>query len=95
MIEPVKAKAIVKLNERSLMRRINRFLKADSCQLIKNRPSRAKGASKRLTLREYELGRFFVVRAGQVVVEHHVDLEEFARRYGIIKPYEGLEAAGT
>ncbi len=85
------AKEVIAVNERTLMRRINRLLAHDDYQLLKNRRSRSNNKRQR-TEREITLGTYFVVGdGGQRVIETHVDLEAFARKHGVLAAYESLE----
>jgi len=79
----------VGLTERALMKRLNRFLADKEISVHKNRPARSLRGPTPL---EKELGTFFVVR-GDAVVEKHVDLEEFARRHGVLAAWECLGAS--
>ena len=82
----------VQIDERSVIRRCNRFLDRDGHRLCKNRPTRSANP-RRKTDREEKLGRFYILDVGRKnrVVEKNVDLEEFARRNGIIAPYEVIQ----
>jgi hypothetical protein len=79
----------VHIDERSVIRRCNRFLDKDGHRLCKNRKTRGK-SKRQLTQRQIDLGTFYILDVGKKnrVVEKHVNLEEFARRNGIVAPYE-------
>lgn len=79
----------IKISERSVIRRCNNFLKKEGLRLCKNRKTRAKD-KKRKTPLEIQFGAFFILAEGKKggVVEKRVDLEHFARKNGIIAPYE-------
>lgn len=78
----------VNIVEKTLLKRVNRHLAEDGKMLCKNKKTRS--AKKRhQTLREQELGTFYLV-SGERVVEKHVDLEKFARKHEILKPHEAL-----
>lgn len=81
----------VHIDERSVIRRCNRFLDKDGHRLCKNRKTRS-GNKRRLTQRQIDLGTFYILDVGKKnrVIEKNVNLEEFARRNGIIAPYEVL-----
>ena len=76
----------VNLEERTLIKRINRFLGEKGYRLLKNRRTRGKNP-KRRTQREIDLGTYYVVD-GDRVVEKHVNLERFARKHEIIASWE-------
>lgn len=79
----------VPIDERSVIRRCNRFLQKDKHRLCKNRPTRSSDRE-RLTEREAKLGTFYIMTQGKnaKVVQRRVDLEEFARKHGIVAPFE-------
>jgi hypothetical protein len=80
--------------EYTLIRRVNRHLVEKDCKLVKNKKTRSKADRRKLTKREIEFGRYFVVRNPGTdsarVIEKHVDLEELARRCGVLEHYEAL-----
>ena len=76
----------VEVDEKQVMKRCNRLLSKDGHRICKTRGPRD-GVG--LTDKQRALGRFYVIGKKRVV-EKHVDLEEFARRNGIIAPYEVL-----
>lgn len=80
--------------EYTLIRRVNRHLVGKDCKLVKNKKTRSKANRRKLTKREIEFGRYFVVRNPGTdsarVIEKHVDLEELARRCGVLEHYEAL-----
>ena len=82
----------VNLDERTVVKRVNRFLAQKGFKLCKNRPARKVAGSK--TDRIRQLGTWYIVKGGRggAVVEKHVDLEKFARRNEIIASYEVLAA---
>ncbi len=95
------------VSERALIKRVNRKLSEDGRKLMKNHPARSKKGRRRITDREDEFGTYFVVRLGMQafdangeadyasVAEHHVDLEELARRCGAISAFEFLKIEKT
>jgi hypothetical protein len=82
----------VNLGERTVIKRINRFLGEKGYRLLKNRRTRGSNPRKR-TQREIDLGTYYVVD-GKRVIEKHVDLEAFARKHEIIASYEVLADPG-
>lgn len=78
----------VRIDERSVIRRCNRFLDKDGHRLCKNRKTRSR-SKRQLTQRQVDLGTFYILDVSKNrVVEKRVNLEEFARRNGIVAPYE-------
>jgi len=95
------------VDERALIKRVNRIIGKDGRKLMKNHPARSrKGKRRLLTKREHEFGTYFVVRARgddakdetrvlDRVVDHHVDLEELARKCGALEAFEFLDIEET
>jgi hypothetical protein len=80
----------VNIEERTLMKRINRFLaeQKGGRKLCKNKGSRS---GEGLTDREKKLGKFYIV-SDKKVVQHHVNIERFARQNEVMHSYEVLAA---
>jgi len=70
---------------RAIMQRLRRVLPKGQ-MLMKSRPVRIRGKK---TYPE-DVGRFFVLNDA-AIVEHHVDLDAFARRHDVLKPWEEIE----
>jgi hypothetical protein len=71
---------------RVVLARLRRALLPKGLTIIMSRPVLVRGK------RGYpdDVGRFFVVREKEIV-EHHVDLDAFARRHGVVKEWEEIE----
>jgi hypothetical protein len=67
---------------RAVMHRLRRMLPSGQT-LMKSRPI-GNGKTKRYP---NDVGQFFLVN-DSTIVEHHVDLDAFARRHGALKPWE-------
>lgn len=85
------AKDVVAVSEKAIIRRINRFIIQGGFELRKTRraPSNSKQAPRTV------LGTFYVVElglrpSGDRIVEKHVDLETFARKWGVLATYESI-----
>jgi hypothetical protein len=72
--------------EFTLIRRVNRLMAEKNCKLKKNK--RTRGSRGGRTEREKTFGTYFLVKNGKAVIEHHIDLEKFARRHAVLEPYE-------
>ena len=79
----------VNIEERTLMKRINRFLaeQKGGRKLCKNKAARS---GEGLTDREKKLGKFYIV-SDKKVVQHHVNLEKFARQIEVLRSNEVLQ----
>ena len=78
-----KAQKVV-VTEKALYQRINRKLNADGRALKRTRGQRAL----------IELGRYYVLDMNMNAVLYHyhnVNLEDFGRELGVLKPYEVVE----
>ncbi len=67
-----------------VLQRLRRVLLPKGLTIIQSRPVFVRGK------KGYpdDVGRFFVVRGESEIVEHHVNLEEFARKHGVVKSWE-------
>jgi len=85
----------VKVSERSVIRRCNNFLREEGLQLRKNRKTRSKDKTRKTDM-EAQFGTFYIFMLGKKggVVEKRVDLERFARKNGIVAPYEVIVKEG-
>jgi hypothetical protein len=92
--EHMTSKNKVPVLEYTLIRRVNRHLVDNDCKLVKNKKTRSKTNRRKLTKREIEFGGYFVVRHPGTdsarVIERHINLEEYARRCGVLEHYEAL-----
>ena len=78
-----KPRSKVKISERALFQRINRRLKRDGERLQTARSQST----------ELSIGRYYIVNGdGNYVLHQHVDLEAWGREFGLIRPWEQVEA---
>jgi hypothetical protein len=70
---------------RAVMARLRRVLPKGKA-LMKSRPVRVRGKK----AWPDDVGRFFVLDDA-VIVEHHVDLDAFARKHEVLQPWEEIE----
>ena len=72
----------MKITDRALIQRINRKLKQNDEQLRTARTARA----------ESSIGHYFIVDVRRnVIVTHHLDLEELGRQLGVLQPWEATK----
>jgi len=76
----------VPVGERTLIARINRKLRDDDDPAAAEVLKKSRGDRAR-----EQVGNYYVVtQSGGYMVHPDVDLEEFARKLGVLKPYEEL-----
>jgi hypothetical protein len=76
------SKVKVKVNNRALLARINRFLIRQDQKLIKCRSKRCR----------QDFGNYYVIDVKlNAINEKNIELDKLGSRLGILKPYEELE----
>jgi hypothetical protein len=85
-----KKKAVLRfvpVSERALVQRLRRVLAKDGVRLLANRG--------RHDLGPVTIGPYYIVDSNQIMTDHCVDLVEYGRKLGVLRPWEQLvEAAG-
>jgi hypothetical protein len=72
----------IPVTERAIVARLKRFLARDDFRLVRSRNPETRATA----------GELFVldVRENAITEDHHLDLEEFARKMGVLQAYEHL-----
>lgn len=79
----------VTINERTLLMRINREFARDTEPMDVERVLRCRPTSRAY----WELGRFYVVSPSGGITATNIDLEDFGRSLGVLRPWEALANA--
>jgi hypothetical protein len=79
---PRKAATLLPVAERALLARINRKLEKDGDGVMRRCPEGSRWFN--------DLGRYYITN-DDIIVAHHIEIEQWARDAGVLKPYEKLE----